>query len=622
MAADGTLYEQAERAWRDDQPLLATALLQRFLRRQPGHGAAHHLLGRLLADQGEPALALQHQLRSCALYPQLGWNWFAAAELLQERGDWRQASTHYWRALQGLPGEPWIIERLALAESRFPGGIHPDRYRHWIAQQEPPLPPAHTPRHLLWLAPGDDRLADWPQLPAGLLERLPQAWLVLLAPDAQLRPGALALLEQELAAWSRRQADQPWPDLLYADEDRLDGQGRRCDPWGKPQWCPESFWSTPWLEGFSGWRLDWLRQQRLPLPGPGAPDRFAWQLAALACDPRKGHLRRILVHRRQPDLRADQLAQQADQLAQHLRASGEAVASVRPAGSEVRPAESQAEQAAFQLVWAVPSGVRCTAIIPSRDRADLLAPCLESLWQTAGGRAVSPWLELIVVDNGSRQAATAELLAQWQQRLGARLQVLRDDRPFNWSQLNNQAARRSGGELLLFLNNDTQALRSGWLAAMAGQALRPAVGCVGAVLLDAQGQLQHAGVVLGQGPAGAVHAYRGLPPEHRRHRGRSRLLSTWSAVTGACLMVRRELFLRVGGFDEALPVEHNDIDFCLRLGRLGLRQVVVPEAVLLHREAQSRDPQASSTAAAAQALMRRRWPAVLEGWDPCWPANF
>jgi GT2 family glycosyltransferase len=184
--------------------------------------------------------------------------------------------------------------------------------------------------------------------------------------------------------------------------------------------------------------------------------------------------------------------------------------------------------------------------------------------------------------------------------------------------MNNAAALLTRSELLLFINNDVAASAPGWFDAMAAQCLRSAIGCVGALLVYPDGTLQHAGMVLGMyGSAG--HAYRHLSPEHSVHRGRSRYLTNWGAVTGACMMVKRELFELVAGFDEKLPVEFNDVDFCLRLAERGFRHLVVPEAVLVHRESQSRNATGSTTAAAALALMKERWPLRLANSRPWWP---
>lgn len=197
--------------------------------------------------------------------------------------------------------------------------------------------------------------------------------------------------------------------------------------------------------------------------------------------------------------------------------------------------------------------------------------------------------------------------------------MLRSDEPFNWSRLNNQAAAIARGDLLLLLNNDIEALEPGWLEVMAAQALRPVVGAVGALLLYPDGSIQHGGVVVGM-HSGADHAYRGLQPDHRVHRGRSQLLTGWGAVTGACMLLRRELLERIGGLDEGLPVEFNDVDLCLRLGQLGYRHLIPPEAVLVHHESQSRDAKASRTAFAALRLVQERWGLRFAQARPWWPA--
>jgi GT2 family glycosyltransferase len=256
-------------------------------------------------------------------------------------------------------------------------------------------------------------------------------------------------------------------------------------------------------------------------------------------------------------------------------------------------------------------------IIPTRDRADLLKQCLSSLWSTtANARSSGLDLEILVVDNGSVEEATAALLKEWSQRI----RVLSCDEPFNWSRLNNLAAAQAKGDLLLLLNNDIEATQSGWIEAMAAQALRPAVGAVGALLLYPDGTIQHGGVVVGM-PSGADHAYRDLQPDHDVHRGRSRLLTGWGAVTGACLMLRKELLERVGGLDEGLPVEFNDVDLCLRLSQLGYRCMIPPEAVLVHHESQSRDAKESRTALQALLRVQGRWPGRFSSAAPWWPAQ-
>ena len=196
--------------------------------------------------------------------------------------------------------------------------------------------------------------------------------------------------------------------------------------------------------------------------------------------------------------------------------------------------------------------------------------------------------------------------------------VIRRDEPFNWSLLNNIGAATTDADLLLLLNNDIEAIQPGWLEAMAAQASRPKIGCVGALLLYPDNSIQHAGIVVGMN-GNTEHAYRHLPRMHNIHHSRSNLLTGWEAVTGACLMIRKSLLEHVGGFDEALPVEFNDVDLCLRLGELGYRHVIPPEAMLMHHESQSRTPHQSKTMHAALQRVKKRWPMNFASTGRWWP---
>jgi GT2 family glycosyltransferase len=260
-------------------------------------------------------------------------------------------------------------------------------------------------------------------------------------------------------------------------------------------------------------------------------------------------------------------------------------------------------------------------IIPTRDRAELLAPCVAGLL----GATDYPALEVLVVDNGSDRAETFALFASWQG--DARVRVLSAPGPFNYARLNNQAAAAARGAILLLLNNDTEVTEPGWLAEMAALAIRPEVGAVGARLLYPDGTLQHAGVVLGFGwPRGvAGHVYLAEPGDHLGERAMLGAVRGVSAVTAACLAVRRESYLAVGGMDEAeLAVAFNDVDFCLKLGARGLRNLWTPFATLLHKESASRGRDLDLAKAARLerevSVMRARWGALLDE-DPHWNPN-
>lgn len=221
-----------------------------------------------------------------------------------------------------------------------------------------------------------------------------------------------------------------------------------------------------------------------------------------------------------------------------------------------------------------------SVIIPFKDGLDLLRPCLRSL-RHASRRPD----EIILVDNGS----TCSRLRQYLERLRARpgFKVLPCPGPFNFSRLCNLGARHAAGDFVLFLNNDVEVLASDWLEQLLRLAGCPGVGVVGATLLYPDDTLQHAGI-FPEGGDRWSHIYRGLPGDYPGAHGELKHARTVPAVTGACLLLRRSLFVEMGGFAERLPVTHNDVDLCCRIRRRGLEVVISPHARLWHLEALSR----------------------------------
>jgi GT2 family glycosyltransferase len=260
-----------------------------------------------------------------------------------------------------------------------------------------------------------------------------------------------------------------------------------------------------------------------------------------------------------------------------------------------------------------------SVIVPTRDRLDLLRPCLDSL----RNRTVWPALEIIVCDNDSREAETHDFLrALIREGRGV---VVPYPGPFNFAAMNNEAARRARGRLLVFMNNDVEAFRPDWLVALARHALRKEVGAVGAKLLDGEGRIQHGGIILGTGGL-ATHSHRHFPGEATGYLSTLRAAHRVSAVTAACLMVEADKFWSVGGFDaDKFAVDFNDVDLCLRLNAAGYRTMLAPEAVLYHREAASRrrTKAADERHATEVAAFRRQWGPLLvqdphynPGFDP------
>jgi O-antigen biosynthesis protein len=382
-------------------------------------------------------------------------------------------------------------------------------------------------------------------------------------------------------------------DVVYGDEDRIDDRGVPGDPWFKPDWSPETLLTRDYVG-----RPLVMRRELLERAG-GVRDVFEsaqWYEALLRVTEltdRVVHVAQVLCHRHVRNTVAKNDLALAVEVALRRRGEDAAVRIVEP-GVDVR--------------FTVPGGERVCIIVPTRDRADLLRPCIASLFERTAYRD----FEVLVVDNGSRDSATLELLAEWERREPERFRVLRDPAPFNYSRLNNEAARATDAPFVLLLNNDTEVIAPDWMEALLGQARRPCIGAAGALLLYPDGTVQHGGVVLGiLGLAG--HAHRFLPGNTEGYHGALELDTNYLAVTGACMLVEKRKYFEVGGLDESLAVSYNDVDLCLKLHRAGYRNVFVPRAKLFHYESKSRggDDTPAKVARAMEevAMVRKRWPA-------------
>jgi GT2 family glycosyltransferase len=354
--------------------------------------------------------------------------------------------------------------------------------------------------------------------------------------------------------------------LAYWDEDRLDPRGRE-SPWIKPDWDPLLFGQLGGLAGSAAVRLGTFRHAL----GRSAIDADAVELLLM------------------------QVAAEAPGSAAHIPL----VLTHRSAANVPRSDRRTADLPRADFQWP-----KVSILLPTRDRPDLLSACLAGIERT---HYPGP-LELVVIDNGSADRRALELL-EHAERNGAK--VLREPGPFNFSRLNNRATACATGEVLCFLNNDVEPLTDDWLSRMVVHALDASVGAVGALLLYPSGRIQHAGVAIGLGRA-AGHVQIGVNPDDRRFWTWHQVSRRVSAVTAAVMVVRKEAFLAVGGFDEeAFPVAFNDVDLCLRLDRAGLRNIFVAEARLTHRESESRGddrrPEHAERFAAELRRLQERW---------------
>ncbi|MEY2498154.1 MAG: hypothetical protein QOD12_1710, partial [Verrucomicrobiota bacterium] len=250
---------------------------------------------------------------------------------------------------------------------------------------------------------------------------------------------------------------------------------------------------------------------------------------------------------------------------------------------------------------------KISIIIPIRDRIDLLERCLDSLTSKTN---YAPY-EIIIVDNDSQSDEARAYFSRLKHR------VLRYEGPFNFSAINNFAVEQTESPWLLFLNNDTEVIEGDWLSIMAEHVQRPEVGAVGPRLIYPDETVQHGGIVVGVGGI-AEHAFRGFPAEAPGVCRQLQVTRNYSAVTGACLLTRREVFRKVRGFDEErLPVTFSDVDLCLKMRRAGYLIVYTPFAKLYHHESGTRR---RTVEPLETEVMRERWAAVLER-DPYYNPN-
>ncbi len=367
-------------------------------------------------------------------------------------------------------------------------------------------------------------------------------------------------------------------DVIYSDEDKLDEIGRPCQPNFKPDWDPELLLSHPYLGHLTAIRLDLLRRIGGFRPEFDGSQDFDVMLRSTELARRVVHIPKVLYHWRVvAGSAAGDPAAKPWAYAASRRVVEDAV-SRRGIRGRV---ESGPISGSYRVRREIISTPTVCVIIPFRDQAALTEACLRSLERSPG----YPISEVVLVDNGSIEPETLVLRARLEARPATR--VLDYPGPFNWAAINNLAAAASGADMLLFLNNDIEATSEGWLHALVELGQRPEVGAVGARLVYPNGTLQHAGVVLGVGGI-ASHIFNGKPPGRSGYAGWDRVIRSYSALTAACMLVRRDVFAALGGFDEALPVAYNDTDFCIRLGQAGYRLLYTPYAELIHYESVSR----------------------------------
>jgi len=438
------------------------------------------------------------------------------------------------------------------------------------------------------------------------LAQCPGDWVIIASAPVQLAPFALREIYHAIAA-------HPQADLIYADGDWLDLQGRRSSPWMKPALGLDSLRSQNYITPFFAIRkslgdaLDWLR----PQAGQAWAEDLVWRAVEQARQ--VVHIPQVLYHQiaeyTQEARIADFCQDEQRVLAEHLQRMG------LQAKVEVGPAPRT-----YRLRYALQSQPLVSIVIPSCNLPEELQRCVMAIL----AKSTYPNYEIFLVENNSHDATVFELYRQLQNQ-DARVRVMEyAHTPFNYAEINNSAAAQAGGDVLLFLNNDTEVIDPDWIERMLEYAQRPDVGAVGAKLYYPQDLIQHMGVIVGMyGSAG--HTFANYPRNYSGYHYNALLAQNYSAVTAACLMTRRAVFEEVGGFDVGYRLNFNDIDLCLKMRRNGYSIVWTPYAQLYHHESLTRgyDSNTEMLARSQQEArtLAERWKHFLEDGDPYYNPN-
>jgi len=431
------------------------------------------------------------------------------------------------------------------------------------------------------------------------------SYVTFLDHDDTLAPHALAHVCETIDR-------VPDADLLYSDEDKLDERGRRFQPFFKPDWSPDLLCSENYI-----CHLLVLRQDLADKVGKfhsecdGSQD-YDLILRATAAAKLIHHIPKVLYHWRAganstaTTIENKQYAIEAAQRAldRHCERS-DGPMSVEPSGIPGR----------WRARYRVPEDTRVSIIIASGGKTDVLRTNITTLF----AETTYSNYELVVIDN-SKADAIQKLVNEFQSSRKSIRYIDWRHKPFNYSQINNAAARECDSPVLLFLNDDTSVIEPGWLEAMVELIGRSEVGAVGAKLLYPDGRIQHGGVVMGLYD-NCGHAFKGLDGGTSHYFDFSDVIRNVSAVTGACLMTKASIFWEVGGFNETeFAVAFNDIDFCLKIGATGHRVLYTPHALLYHHEAFSKTSKDLVPHPQEVASMRTKWGLVIAS-DPYYSPN-
>lgn len=437
-------------------------------------------------------------------------------------------------------------------------------------------------------------------------------WIALMDHDDQLPVQALAFVAKAIQ-------DNPEAAIIYSDEDKIDETGARFNPHFKSNWNPDLFFAQNYLSHLGVYRkdiLDKIGGFRKGVEGSQDMDLVLRCLNHVK-DHQIIHIPRILYHwRSTPNSTAgnpDSKSYTTDAGVKALRD----YFNFEKSGIQV---EAGYLQNTYKVDYPLPEVLpKVSLIIPTKDQKFILEKCINSILE----KTTYPNFEIIVINNRSQERETFEYFDQIKNR-DHRISILDFDFDFNYSSINNFGVRYSQGEIIGLINNDVEVINEDWLTEMIRHVLKKEIGCVGAKLYYDSNEIQHAGVILGIGGI-AGHSHKYMPGKDYGYFSRLMLPQNLSAVTGACMLVRKEVYQELGGLNEEdLKIAFNDVDFCLRARERGYRNIWTPFAELYHHESISRGsddtPEKYGRFQKEIRFMEERWGSKLRN-DPYYNPN-
>lgn len=434
-------------------------------------------------------------------------------------------------------------------------------------------------------------------------------YVALLDHDDKLAPHALFFVAQALQSKSDAQ-------IIYSDEDKLDAQGQRCDPFFKPDWSPDLLYSQNYINHFLVYRRDLVQSVGGFRIGFEGSQDFDLLLRCIAQLPHPSsqeivHIPHVLYHWRMTDFSTAQSHGNKDYACQAALRALQEYMDIKHPGVHME----MLRPGIYRHKWPLPQKLPLVSlIIPTRDGFDILQKCIESIQ----AKTTYPNYEILIVDNQSTCEKTIKYLHDLEQKsiLGKAVRVLQYNHPFNYSAINNFAVKQANGSIVGLINNDVEVINGDWLSEMVSHAVRPDIGCVGAKLYYPDGSIQHAGVILGIGGV-AGHSHKYFPGNDVGYFCRLLTIHNVSAVTAAVLIVKKEIYFKAGMLnDKELTVAFNDVDFCLKVRQAGYRNLWTPFSALYHHESKTRGaettPEKVARFAAECNVMMEHWGGYLK----------